>query len=570
MSGELRPTHLRSGAVLDPPVGWFAPQPLWRAIPRAELPAWRERPFLLRFARDDFMVQLQAKLASTAPESLADSVAQPETWRDEDVGLDATTVVRAPADIPLKLFQPAHMRFYLVAGALACRIPGLPDRFVDVGAGERIFFVLRRVEAGVEYGWGTGVPTAAAELLDAPGYLPAATAKGWRAVAGPAHALLADEERFPLFPLSFNLDGAPRRMLAGVVQVASREQAPGTPPSAEESKALGGDPRPILLDQQVVEPLMQIEVRRSQIRGASERRQVEHAFAMALLDLVALIRDHVSGSLAADLLAPGSGDLANDGRYGAAEALAGLIRGKRLPSPGGPTLRTVLARLAPLDDTIRFELHPEDEISALKDLSSWRIDGDAIEWLDGWLGATAAASPLHIHAVAALRTPYNPATAPAALTTYPPLPKLLPADAARYVIRMVYERPRCRLPLLSAPTPAFAMAPFFDPDAPLRRITIPMPVDTSTEGLRKFGPGVSFLLSDQLRRQMDRVQGLQELMDGELGEERGLSLGLVCSFSIPIITICALILLLIIVNLLNIIFWWLPFFKICLPVPKVE
>jgi hypothetical protein len=36
--------------------------------------------------------------------------------------------------------------------------------------------------------------------------------------------------------------------------------------------------------------------------------------------------------------------------------------------------------------------------------------------------------------------------------------------------------------------------------------------------------------------------------------------------SIPIITICALILLMIIVQLLNIIFWWLPFFRICLPV----
>jgi len=44
--------------------------------------------------------------------------------------------------------------------------------------------------------------------------------------------------------------------------------------------------------------------------------------------------------------------------------------------------------------------------------------------------------------------------------------------------------------------------------------------------------------------------------------------GMVCSFSIPIITICALIMLILIVKLLDIIFFWMPFFQICLPLPK--
>ena len=43
---------------------------------------------------------------------------------------------------------------------------------------------------------------------------------------------------------------------------------------------------------------------------------------------------------------------------------------------------------------------------------------------------------------------------------------------------------------------------------------------------------------------------------------------MLCSFSIPIITICALIVLMIFVALLNIIFWWMPFLKICLPKPE--
>ena len=43
--------------------------------------------------------------------------------------------------------------------------------------------------------------------------------------------------------------------------------------------------------------------------------------------------------------------------------------------------------------------------------------------------------------------------------------------------------------------------------------------------------------------------------------------GTICSFSIPIITICALIVLIVFVMLLNIIFFWLPFLKICFPIP---
>ena len=46
-----------------------------------------------------------------------------------------------------------------------------------------------------------------------------------------------------------------------------------------------------------------------------------------------------------------------------------------------------------------------------------------------------------------------------------------------------------------------------------------------------------------------------------------LQLGMICSLSIPIITICALILLIIIVNLLDIIFRWMPYFIMCFPLP---
>ena len=50
----------------------------------------------------------------------------------------------------------------------------------------------------------------------------------------------------------------------------------------------------------------------------------------------------------------------------------------------------------------------------------------------------------------------------------------------------------------------------------------------------------------------------------------GINLGMICSLSIPIITICALILLMIIVTLLDFIFRWLPYFVLCLPVPGLK
>jgi hypothetical protein len=47
----------------------------------------------------------------------------------------------------------------------------------------------------------------------------------------------------------------------------------------------------------------------------------------------------------------------------------------------------------------------------------------------------------------------------------------------------------------------------------------------------------------------------------------GINLNWICGFSIPLVTICAFFLLNIIISLLNIVFFWLPFIKICIPFP---
>jgi hypothetical protein len=162
-------------------------------------------------------------------------------------------------------------------------------------------------------------------------------------------------------------------------------------------------------------------------------------------------------------------------------------------------------------------------------------------------------------------TPPNTPSAPDPAAQ--PLPKLDPRTHARYVIRCVYQRPQCgplHEDVVSDPSDDFAIAAHFDFDAPQRRIAISLPIDTSPAGLRKFPKNVAFMLSDQLKQQMGRLKDLKSMTDGDF-DNPGLDIGMVCSFSIPIITICALFVLIIFVMLLNIVFWWLPLLRICLP-----
>jgi hypothetical protein len=78
-------------------------------------------------------------------------------------------------------------------------------------------------------------------------------------------------------------------------------------------------------------------------------------------------------------------------------------------------------------------------------------------------------------------------------------------------------------------------------------------------------PNVAFEMPPELA---NLLQGdMKKLKDGE-GSTAGLDLGWICSFSIPIITICAFIVLNIFLSLFNLIFGWLAFIKICIPVPR--
>ena len=59
-----------------------------------------------------------------------------------------------------------------------------------------------------------------------------------------------------------------------------------------------------------------------------------------------------------------------------------------------------------------------------------------------------------------------------------------------------------------------------------------------------------------------------KIVEGKKPPDGGITIGWICSFSLPAITICAFIVLSIFLGLLNLIFSWLAFIKICIPYPK--
>ena len=83
--------------------------------------------------------------------------------------------------------------------------------------------------------------------------------------------------------------------------------------------------------------------------------------------------------------------------------------------------------------------------------------------------------------------------------------------------------------------------------------------------------GISFIAPAKLAetlRQMDPAKGLSEDIQGKDSSPQ-LGIGWILSFSLPVITLCAMILLMIVISVLNIIFYWIPWVISWIPYPKV-
>lgn len=537
---------------------------IWKTAP----PLWRDglagtieldRPAILRFDTDDFMTRLQTDLDLGDEHSVGDYVLRSETWRDPAVGLP----VPVGADVP-RLYQPTHGRFYLVTGGLVCERYGLPDKAVHPNCGESVFAVLRRLEP---LGAAAVDPRDRATYREF-GWVPAGSGGNW---AGIADGLAVGEERLPMFPMTY-LDEHRRRLLATMVPVSARERYEGALPDAaidpdsDDPAAVLALPGRARLEQIVLslEALLQLASQGGITNGepTSVTRYREATF-FALVDLAAFLAEELPAVWANTTLAGKQRDLA--------DLLTGSDFGTGAGSPtwlsalrrADANRNVVLADAAAPPSPVTGESVGDIEAS-LQRLGVEIPNPDLTTTLD---------DPFFVLVHAALDEVVTPAPSIGAAggtgsgVAGPPPSRM---EGAVYVARLVYERPRCRPPqrhTISVPTEAFRLAHFYDSDAPFRDNRIVLPIDTSLQGLRKFPQAVKLDFSSQLRNQMDRIQAIKlaDLDSGDIHAEKKLDLGMVCSLSIPIITICALVLLMIIVSLLNIVFFWIPLFKICLP-----
>jgi len=151
---------------------------------------------------------------------------------------------------------------------------------------------------------------------------------------------------------------------------------------------------------------------------------------------------------------------------------------------------------------------------------------------------------------------------------------LLPTSArfdtpdARYRVRAFVrvKQPGACPPRLvwAKPSDPYTLAPWFDPgDATPALIALPSPAD-----FKKLKPNVSFAVPPSLQAFL-QGNDPKKILKGDVRKGGpALDVQWICSFSLPIITLCAFIVLNLFLSLFNVIFSWMAFIKICLPIPR--
>jgi hypothetical protein len=407
----------------------------------------------------------------------------------------------------LKLFQAVHGHFYLVAATLACRVPGLPEHPADPSRGETVSFVLRRLEGEAEWAWAK---------------------TGWKQPDDPA-TLAEDEDELPLFPLNYVHKGRRRRLYVGLVPTSSRETFAAGGSLAPAADATF-DAREAAFEAAVFTP-MSLELS----PDAATRLE---ATRIVLAELIGLLRSAIPSvfhAIVDNAQAPGA-------------AAGTLLHELEIKTVGSLTWRAAL-KLA-WEQHLAIAGESADPVTLVADLAASTLDAKSLK-------------TLFVKALPEIEDAPPPAE----------VPKLDSRGEAVYALRCVYKRPMCgplKPAVVSDPTGEFTIAPFYDMDAPVRPVLITLPANLGLKDLRRFRKGVSFVLSEQLQKQMSRVKSLKDALDKNIGEGQQFDIGVICSFSIPIITIVALILIMMIVGLLNLVFMWMPLLRICVPIGKAK
>ena len=535
-------------------VTWMAPAPLWGdgglGLESPQLTA----PWLVELAQDQFVSEFLGLMA-------AQGVARPT-----DIGKMAPGTRNGPN---YRLFQPISQRYYLVTASLVCRRVGLPDRSVDRAAGETTTFVLRRLS-----------PDDGSEQAMANG--------SW--AAAPATALVAGEQPVPMHPAAvagfappgstasaFGMSIAGRRTVYyGYIPVGTREKA--VPPMADPVGALqaviSSEPSATTLDNPLLGALYGRVVQQwSALTSAAPVAGTDTGYASlyTVLDLGDWLAQNLPGVYQALLAGSPMTETAQEALR---QAIAAVTVGKGSPPPAQPPppgwSQTPLAGTETLDKVLAELEDFESLVTGTGGAPPNSYDlvassPPSATAMATWLSGPATPGSLAYLALAAVQEAGSPITVPAELAGQIKADPVVPPAgraATAYIVRAVYQHDPC-VPVLSQPSAPFELARAFDPDAPARQVRIQMP---DVSNMRQFKRGIAIELPPSLRRITDRLTP-KLLQGGGLGGDPGLELGMICAYSFQIFLVLSFMVAFMFLIVFNIIFWWLPFIKICFPVP---
>jgi hypothetical protein len=517
------------------PVAVAAPQSLSRA----------NAPFLVERDDPDFVAAVLAELPTAAGQSrLASSRARA---RDRQQAL--------------KLYSPVQRRFHLALIEAWCETAGRPR--VDPARVDAAGMVLRRVRGGREgrvlEGWmraeGTlrgwlpvdrlgdehSDPTPAVRLARKDTGV-ASIDRALRALSANHDASLLEEDVAPMFVAPPDVcKSAGATFYYGVVQTSSNELAQAEPDVESAFDGFGAESA--AFRDHLVQPL----------RGQSytfptpplSGRRFDKSWLDALLVASPTSNEHRFLQLLRQIVV----EFDVFGTSAPARALHAQLQAIRLEYAllGGETQRRTVA--AP---------------DFLRNASRVLLEGESgtVEMPERWPAlSTSATRELARGMSSAMQQRFKSVKG---------RPGRFDEPDAQYVLRaFVRMKPENGCPprtVWSDYTEPFVIAPWWESAGD--PVQVALPDLSNRELLKSLKPNVAFTLPPPLQNLMSGNP--KDLMEGKGSTSGGITIGWICSFSIPVITFCAFIVLNIFLSLFDLIFRWMLFIKICIPYPKAK
>lgn len=482
---------------------------------------------------------------------------QADDWQAR---LNARRGVRRGADQVLELGLPTHRHFQIVLMEAVCAIPGFPP--VDPAKLVSMGVLIRREEtSGSISGWLKDGPTPrgwmpvaqGATNADEPDPDPAQRAASGDAVSRQLAVLLAtrrgsaspaSEETFPLFVAPPEVCAARGRTIVyGIVPVTSMDRV-GTTGAPDFANLAADD------DAAVIGHLSEYLKQRPRLSMPLAGTALDYAWQV-------LQAPGADSTLSADVRTAWP-------RLNAFGVLLQQLQVEFGAFDGGAAASAMLAELGRL----QLEFPPDDQGHAGPSMNAADFCSQAAAILiAGGANASGLVMPSEWPAIEVAAGDRLTNAAKACLTArfrdvVGETPKF-DRDERLYRTRAfarIAGHANCPPRLIWSPySEHFRILPWWDSDAPPARVSLP-PV------LKTLKPNVSFELPPQLA---NLLQGdMKKLATGDGSAPSSLGIGWICSFSIPIITICAFIVLNIFLSLFDIVFFWKAFVKICIPYPK--